>query len=89
MGERIAAYRLIGSLTHARMFDPPVVGTAPDSRSADTIRQALQQRVSRLLPPPSDANDQSAAAASSDDDQVVEAGIEERVEDAVAGGEAG
>ena len=86
---QIAAYKLIGSLTHARMFDPPVVGAAPDSRSADTIRRALQQRVSRLLPPPSDANDQSAAAASSDDDQVVEAGIEERVEDAVAGGEAG
>ena len=53
---QLGAYKLIGSLTHTRLFDPPVVGTAPDSRTADTIRKALQRRVERLLPPPADAN---------------------------------
>ncbi len=57
---QLGAYRLIGNLRHARMFDPPVAGVAPDSRSAESIRKALQQRVSRLLPPPADANDQLA-----------------------------
>ena len=76
---QIAAYRLIGSLTHARMFDPPVAGQAPDTRSADTIRKALQQRVARLLPPPAGAN--GASAPGSDD--------LEPVEGAVAEGEAG
>ena len=81
---QLGAYRLIGNLSHARMFDAPVVGVTPDNRSADAIRKALQQRVSRLLPAPASANDQSAPAASSDANQVVEAGIEERVEDAGA-----
>ena len=49
---QLGAYRLIGSLSHARMFDPPPTGQAPDIRSADSIRKALQQRVARLLPAP-------------------------------------
>ena len=53
---QLGAYKLIGSLTHTRLFDPPVVGTAPDSRSADTIKRALQRRVARLLPAPADDN---------------------------------
>ena len=53
---QLGAYRLIGNLSHARMFDPPVAGVVPDNRSADSIRKALQQRVSRLLPAPADAN---------------------------------
>ncbi len=76
---QLGAYRLIGNLSHARMFDPPVSGVTPDNRSADTIRRALQQRVSRLLPPPAGANDQSAPVA---DDLGP-------VEGAVAEGEAG
>ncbi len=76
---QIAAYRLIGNLSHARMFDAPVVGQAPDTRSADAIRRALQQRVARLLPPPPNAN--GASAPGSDD--------LEPVEGAVAEGEAG
>ena len=86
---QIAAYRLIGNLSHARMFDAPVVGQAPDTRSADSIRKALQQRVSRLLPPPSDANDQSATPAVADGGQVAEDGADEGVEAAASGGEAG
>ncbi len=57
---QLGAYKLIGSLTHTRMFDPPVIGTAPDNRTADTIRKTLQRRVERLLPAPADANGQSA-----------------------------
>jgi len=72
---QIAAYRLIGSLTHARMFDPPAAGVAPDIRSADSIRRALQQRVSRLLPPPADANGALAADdTSSEVEEAEEAG---------------
>jgi len=40
-----------------RVFDPPVTGVAPDIRSADAIRRALQHRVARLLPAPPAAND--------------------------------
>jgi len=69
---QIAAYRLIGNLTHARMFDAPVAGVAPDSRSADTIRRALQQRVARLLPPPAGAN--GALSPDGDDSEADEAG---------------
>ena len=79
---QISAYKAIGSLTHARLFDPPVVGQAPDTRTADTIRKALQLRVERLLPAPTDANDQSAPAALLDDEV-------ESEESGVAGGEAG
>ncbi len=49
---QLGAYRMIGSLSHARMFDAPVAGVAPDSRSADSIRTALKGRMERLLPPP-------------------------------------
>ncbi len=76
---QLGAYRMIGNLSHARMFDPPVAGVTSDNRSADTIRKALQQRVSRLLPPPAGAN--GASAPGSDD--------LEPVEGAVAEGEAG
>ena len=86
---QIAAYKLIGSLTHARLFDPPVVGTAPDTRSADTIRKALQRRVERLLPSPAAADDQSATPAVADGGQVAEDGADEGVEAAASGGEAG
>jgi len=51
---QLGAYRMIGSLSHARLFDPPVVGQAPDTRTADTIRKALKGRMERLLPPPAD-----------------------------------
>ncbi len=67
---QIAAYRLIGNLSHARMFDAPVVGQAPDTRSADSIRKALQQRVSRLLPPPAGAN--GSLSSGDDDDSAVD-----------------
>ncbi len=67
---QLGAYRLIGSLTHARMFDAPVVGQAPDTRSADSIRKALQQRVSRLLPPPAGAN--GSLSSGDDDDSAVD-----------------
>ena len=55
---QLGAYRMIGSLSHARMFDAPVAGVAPDSRSADSIRKALKGRMERLLPPPADEGDQ-------------------------------
>ncbi len=58
---QLGAYRLIGNLSHARMFDAPVSGVTPDNRSAESIRKALQQRVSRLLPAP-DANEPLAQA---------------------------
>jgi len=86
---QLGAYRMIGSLSHARMFDAPVQGQAPDSRSADSIRKALQQRVARLLPAPTDANDQSATPAVADGGQVAEDGADEGVEAAASGGEAG
>jgi len=57
---QLGAYRLIGSLQHARMFDAPEQGIAPDKRTADSIRKALQHRVERLLPAPADDNDQLA-----------------------------
>ena len=68
---QISAYKAIGSLTHARMFDPPVAGVAPDSRSADTIRKALQRRVERLLPAPASANG-SLSQDGDDDDSAVD-----------------
>ncbi len=68
---QISAYKAIGSLTHARMFDPPVAGVAPDSRSADTIRKALQHRVERLLPSPTSAN--GALSPDGDDSEADEA----------------
>ena len=77
---QLGAYKLIGSLTHTRLFDPPVVGTAPDTRTADTIRKALQLRVERLLPAPAVANGQSATPAVADGGQVAEDGADERHE---------
>ena len=65
---QLGAYKLIGSLTHTRMFDPPVIGTAPDNRTADTIRKTLQRRVERLLPAPADAD---GSLAPGDDDSEV------------------
>ena len=63
---QISAYKLIGSLTHAGMFDSPVMGVAPDSRSADAIRKALQRRVERLLPAPTSANGSLAPGGEGD-----------------------
>ncbi len=72
---QLGAYKAIGSLTHARLFDPPVAGVAPDSRSADTIRKALQHRVERLLPSPTSANGALAADdTSSEVEEAEEAG---------------
>lgn len=82
---QLGAYRLIGNLKHARMFDPPVAGVVPDNRSADTIRAALQQRVARLLPAPASAN---GSLSSGDDDSEADGGDEDGGE-ASAGVEAG
>ena len=79
---QLGAYRLIGNLSHARMFDAPVAGQAPDTRSADSIRKALQQRVSRLLPAPDDANDPLAPADGDDSEAGMGAGGEDEVEEA-------
>jgi hypothetical protein len=77
---QLGAYRMIGSLTHARMFDPPVAGVAPDSRTADTIRKTLQRRVERLLPAPADAD--GSLSPDGDDSEADEA---DEVADEAAG----
>ena len=58
---QLGAYRMIGSLSHARLFDAPQQGQAPDQRTADSIRKALKGRMERLLPAPSGANGALAA----------------------------
>lgn len=67
---QLGAYKLIGSLTHTRMFDPPVLGQAPDIRTADSIRKALKGRMERLLPPPAGAN--GSLSSGDDDDSAVD-----------------
>ncbi len=79
---RVKTVQRLGSSSHARLFDAPQQGQAPDQRTADSIRKALKGRMERLLPAPTDANDQSAPAALLDDEV-------ESEESGVAGGEAG
>jgi len=63
---QLGAYRMIGSLSHARMFDAPTTGQAPDQRTADSIRKALKGRMERLLPPPANANGSLAPGGEGD-----------------------
>ena len=65
---QLGAYRMIGSLSHARMFDAPQQGQAPDQRTADSIRKALKGRMERLLPAPSGANGALATGGGAGDE---------------------